>query len=111
MLLDDINENISNKFKKHDLLGVQIIIGSKTSKDQFEFKEIDQDPKCLILIKSYNIWRVKLFNTIEKLITIRNLRPKRRVLKSYFIFHFWNNAKVYINHCYVCYEWLEWTHK
>ena len=49
VLLDDINENISNKFKKHDLLGVpfQIIIGSKTSKDQFEFKEIDQDSKML----------------------------------------------------------------
>ncbi len=49
VLLDDVNENISNKFKKHDLLGIpfQIIIGSKTSKDQYEFKEIDQDSKML----------------------------------------------------------------
>ena len=49
VLLDDIDENISNKFKKHDLLGIpyQIIIGSKATKDQFEFKEIDKNSKML----------------------------------------------------------------
>ena len=53
MLLDDVDENISNKFKKHDLLGIpfQIIIGSKATKDQLEFKEIDQDSKMLDLTK------------------------------------------------------------
>ena len=42
VLLDDVNENISAKFKKHDLLGVpyQIIIGSKSETDKFEFKEV-----------------------------------------------------------------------
>ena len=42
VLLDDIDENLANKFKKHDLLGIpfQIIIGSKSQDDEFEFKEI-----------------------------------------------------------------------
>ena len=32
VLLDDVDENMSNKFKKHDLIGVpyQIIVGSKS---------------------------------------------------------------------------------
>ena len=49
VLLDDIDENISNKFKKHDLLGIpfQIIIGSKSSDRQFEFKEINSESKIL----------------------------------------------------------------
>ena len=51
VLLDDIDENISNKFKKHDLLGIpfQIIIGSKSSKDLFEFKEVNSKSKMLDL--------------------------------------------------------------
>ncbi len=51
VLLDDVDENISNKFKKHDLLGIpfQIIIGSKATGDKFEFKEIDQDSKMIDL--------------------------------------------------------------
>ena len=42
-MLDDVNENISNKFKKHDLIGVpyQIIIGSKSDGDNLEFKELN----------------------------------------------------------------------
>ena len=57
VLLDDIDENISNKFKKHDLLGIpfQIIIGSKATKDQFEFKEIDKDSQMLDLNKIIKI--------------------------------------------------------
>ena len=41
VLLDDVDENMSNKFKKHDLLGIpcQIVIGSKTQDDKFEFKQ------------------------------------------------------------------------
>ena len=40
---------MANKFKKHDLLGIplQIIIGSKSQKNEFEFKEIDGDSKML----------------------------------------------------------------
>jgi len=57
VLLDDVEENISNKFKKHDLLGIpfQIIIGSKATKDEFEFKEIDKDSQMLDLNKIIKI--------------------------------------------------------
>ena len=49
VLLDDVEENISNKFKKHDLIGIpfQIIIGSKSKKDEFEFKESDGNSRML----------------------------------------------------------------
>ena len=42
-MLDDVDENMSNKFKKHDLIGVpyQIIIGSKSEGDKLEFKELN----------------------------------------------------------------------
>jgi prolyl-tRNA synthetase len=45
VLLDDVEENMSNKFKKHDLIGIpyQIIIGSKSTSDKFEFKEINSE--------------------------------------------------------------------
>jgi prolyl-tRNA synthetase len=51
VLLDDVNENISAKFKKHDLLGVpyQIIIGSKSEADKFEFKEVGKEAVMLSL--------------------------------------------------------------
>ncbi|MFL2883074.1 MAG: proline--tRNA ligase [Pelagibacteraceae bacterium] len=45
VLLDDVDENMSNKFKKHDLLGnpFQIIIGSKSTNEKYEFKEVGFD--------------------------------------------------------------------
>ena len=51
VLLDDVNENISSKFKKHDLLGVpfQIIIGSKSENDKYEFKEVGKEAVMLTL--------------------------------------------------------------
>ena len=51
VLLDDVDENMSNKFKKHDLIGIpfQIIIGSKSEKDKFEFKELNSDSELLSL--------------------------------------------------------------
>ena len=51
VLLDDIDENMSNKFKKHDLIGVpyQIIIGSKSEEDKFEFKELNSKSEILSL--------------------------------------------------------------
>ena len=51
VLLDDVDENMSNKFKKHDLIGIpfQIIIGSKSQNDKFEFKEINFDSQMLSL--------------------------------------------------------------
>ena len=50
-LLDDVNENISAKFQKHDLIGVpyQIIIGSKSEENKFEFKEVGKEAKMLSL--------------------------------------------------------------
>jgi len=50
-LLDDVNENISAKFKKHNLIGIpyQIIIGSKSETDKFEFKEVGKEAVMLNL--------------------------------------------------------------
>ena len=51
VLLDDVDENMSNKFKKHDLIGIpyQIIIGSKSEGDNFEFKELNSKNEILSL--------------------------------------------------------------
>ena len=53
VLLDDVDENMSNKFKKHDLIGVpyQIIIGSKSEGNNFEFKELNSNSEILSLDK------------------------------------------------------------
>ena len=50
-MLDDVDENMSNKFKKHDLIGIpyQIIIGSKSEQNKFEFKELNSDSEMLSL--------------------------------------------------------------
>ncbi|MDC0418049.1 proline--tRNA ligase [Pelagibacteraceae bacterium] len=50
-LLDDVEENMSAKFKKHDLIGIpyQIIIGSKSEANRFEFKEVGKDAKIMNL--------------------------------------------------------------
>jgi len=49
VLLDDTHENLSSKFKKFDLIGIpnQIILGSKSTNDNFEFKEIDNQSVSL----------------------------------------------------------------
>ncbi len=51
VLLDDVDENMSNKFKKHDLIGIpfQIIIGSKSEENKFEFKELNSASEMLSL--------------------------------------------------------------
>ena len=51
VLLDDVEENISAKFKKHDLLGIpyQIVVGSKSEENKFEFKEVGKDAKMISL--------------------------------------------------------------
>ena len=50
-MLDDVDENMSNKFKKHDLIGIpyQIIIGSKLEENKFEFKELNSKSEMLSL--------------------------------------------------------------
>ena len=49
VLLDDTDENLSAKFKKFDLIGIpyQIILGSKSNDNKYEFKEIDGKTKNL----------------------------------------------------------------
>ena len=50
-MLDDVDENMSNKFKKHDLIGIpfQVIIGSKSEENKFEFKELNSESELLSL--------------------------------------------------------------
>ena len=59
VLLDDIDENMSAKFKKHDLIGVpyQIIIGSKSEENRFEFKEVGKNANLLSLEEIIEIIR------------------------------------------------------
>ena len=63
VLLDDTDENLSGKFKKFDLIGIpfQIIIGSKSGDDKFEFKELNNKTETL-----------SLNEIISKLINSRN---------------------------------------
>ena len=51
VLLDDTEEHLSAKFKKFDLIGIpyQIILGSKTTDDKFEFKEVNGKTETLSL--------------------------------------------------------------
>jgi prolyl-tRNA synthetase len=64
VLLDDTNEHLSAKFKKFDLIGIpyQIILGSKSTVDKFEFKEVNGQVQILTLE-----------NIKKKLINNRNL--------------------------------------
>ena len=50
-IIDDMDENLSSKIKKFNLIGVpyQVIIGKKSEGDLFEFKEIGKDPQNLTL--------------------------------------------------------------
>ncbi len=51
VLLDDVDENMSQKFKKHDLIGIpyQIIIGSKSTDNKIEFKEVNSESSLVDL--------------------------------------------------------------
>ncbi len=51
VLLDDVNENMSTKFKKHNLIGIpyQVIIGTKSQDDKFEFKEVNSESLTISL--------------------------------------------------------------
>ena len=51
-LLDDTDESMSSKFTKHELIGIpnQIIIGSKSTSDKFEFKN-DKDVSSIISLE------------------------------------------------------------
>ena len=64
VLFDDTTEHLSAKFKKFDLIGIpyQIILGSKSTDDNFEFKNINGNSEILSLEK------IK-----EKLLKSRNL--------------------------------------
>ena len=51
VLLDDVDENMSYKFKKHDLIGIpyQIIVGAKSIGSKLEFKEVNSEVSILNL--------------------------------------------------------------
>ena len=51
VLLDDTDEHLSAKFKKFDLIGIpyQIILGSKSTDDKLEFKEVNGKTENLSL--------------------------------------------------------------
>jgi len=51
VLFDDTDEHLSAKFKKFDLIGIpyQIILGSKSTENKFEFKEINGETTTLSL--------------------------------------------------------------
>ena len=63
VLFDDTEEHLSAKFKKFDLIGVpyQIILGSKSTDDKYEFKELNNKTEKLSLEEIKN-----------KLLNIRN---------------------------------------
>ena len=109
-MLDDVDENMSNKFKKHDLIGIpfQIIIGSKSKKDDFEFKELNSKIEILSLKLVVRKLKVKLFTRAERLISLRNSRPKKEGFKNNFnIFVFRNNAWCcYFDNSNVSHEWI-----
>ena len=64
VLFDDTDEHISAKFKKFDLIGIprQIILGSKSTENKFEFKEVGDKTEIL-----------SLEEILSKLINKRNL--------------------------------------
>ena len=51
VLFDDTDEHLSAKFKKFDLIGIpyQIILGSKSTDNKFEFKEVNGKTETLSL--------------------------------------------------------------
>ena len=50
-MFDDTDEHLSAKFKKFDLIGIpyQIILGSKSTNNKFEFKEVGNKTENLSL--------------------------------------------------------------
>ena len=95
VLLDDVDENMSNKFKKHDLIGVpyQIIIGSKSEENKFEFKETGLNSQILSFeeikskLKEINlVYKSGKTNFIEK---FKTKKKRGFFLKSYLFFLFW----------------------
>jgi len=56
VLIDDTNEHLSAKFKKFDLIGIpyQIILGSKSSDNKLEFKNVSNKTENLTLEEIIN---------------------------------------------------------
>ena len=111
-MLDDVDENMSNKFKKHDLIGTpyQIIVGLKSKSDNFEFKELNSKSEILSLSKIIKKLKNKtLFTRAERLISLRNLRPKKgRFFENYFCLFIYRYIAWSCNFNYsnVCDEWI-----
>ena len=62
VLIDDTNEHLSAKFKKFDLIGIpyQIILGSKSSDNKLEFKNVGNQTENLTLEEIINKLKSKL---------------------------------------------------
>ena len=70
VVFDDSNEHLSAKFKKFDLIGIpyQIILGSKSSNDKLEFKEINGQTELLTLEEIKNkLLKKRNLNWFQKL--------------------------------------------
>ena len=65
-IIDDMDENLSSKIKKFNLIGVpyQIILGKKSDGDLLEFKEIGKDPKSLTIDQITQILTEQKITTI-----------------------------------------------
>ena len=57
VIIDDTENNPSNKFKNFDLIGIpfQIIVGSKNKDEEFEFKELGKETKVVKIKELINI--------------------------------------------------------
>tara|TARA_B100000242_G_scaffold10516_1_gene6750 strand:+ start:34 stop:894 length:861 start_codon:yes stop_codon:yes gene_type:complete len=57
VIIDDTENNPSNKFKNFDLIGIpfQIIVGSKNKDEEFEFKELGKETKVVKIEELINI--------------------------------------------------------
>ena len=89
--MDDVDENMSSKFKKNELIGILYQqFYSKSVNNKIEFKEVNGESSMIdIKILNPNL-RIKLFTKAERLISYRNLKPNRKegFLKLISIFSF-----------------------
>ena len=83
-IIDDTDENFSSKIKKMNLIGApyQIIIGKQSEGDLVEFKEVGGESQKLKLKDIINLIieqkNKKLISTLEKEITLRFLKARKK---------------------------------
>jgi lipoprotein-releasing system permease protein len=79
-IIDDTDENYSSKIKKMNLIGApyQIVIGKKYEGDLLEFKETGGETQNLSLDKIIEIITKQKVSTLEKEITFRFLKARKK---------------------------------